>query len=242
MRRYDCAGAAKGYISRIRAVFECLVSDFAADQVAQRGAERNAVSLVEMQAGRARLVFDRQPLTRQFLRDLSFFVDRYSSPQGDACYLGALDLVQELTKKDTREDYAVVVCFLSDGVPSDRLSYTAESLVAYGLEPDTVARLAEMEEDRSHGDTKGGLHAKATAVYSEVFGARMQQLLRSIGPSRFRALSCGFGPNKDEFRILKSMAVSVNGRFSHATLENAELSKIFRTLSSTLTEVGGLGK
>ena len=110
-------------------------------------------------------------------------------------------MVQEVLKEDTSEEYAVCLLFLSDGVPSDRLSYEPSALEAYGLELESIQRIVQMDQLGGASSSGGGLHGKAKAAYSEVFGQRMEQMQRSIGPSRFRACTVGFGANVDDFGV-----------------------------------------
>lgn len=116
---------------------------------------------------------------------------------------------------------------LSDHVPSDRISSFHEDFYRLKLDKDDLLELEATPD--SNKDGAKGLHPRAKLTYSKVLGRRCADLLQMVTPGRFRLVTVGFGTRKTDFQILTAMANEGNGRFFFASLEEAEMSKIFRS-------------
>ena len=232
-----------GYPSRTAAVYDCLARDFAEAQLASGAADDVVVTLIAMSSA-AEVVFTKAKLDRQLVNRLKNLGK--GRARNDGNYLPALDKAIEIMRADAPNRASMLLCFLSDGAPSDH----SEQLCPHGV------RVWQRRED-------GAIDAKSgkpkfqdcvtgwpcrTAMIRENHSKALRKI-RTLGDlfgrERVVVSTVAFGPPKEDFRLLQEMAeVLPRGSFQKLGLNAEGLRTAFSSLSSSMstlrTEGGSL--
>eukprot|EP00873_Tetraselmis_striata_P025502 jgi/Tetstr1/445766/TSEL_033414.t1 len=214
MRKTDVPGGA----TRSDAVWVTLALEFVAQQLQRDdGKPTDVFSLVAMNDTTTGTVpLRHQPLDWILFNGLIGLL-RTSLPAQGGNYLPALASAEALLMSNTHGSCALVLCFLSDGKPSDKVPADADRHRAWWLRE----RSSPME--------------KLCLLATE----RVAQLASHFG-RRLSVAMIGFAGPDESFQVLQAMAkvpgeYGSHGSFHASTLTPESLSTAFSSLSASLT-------
>ena len=227
MRKNDIPG----YKSRTEAVYDCLERDLIEPQLRlsqSPGAGSAFLSLIEM-GEHASVAFERQEVGEELQVLLRGKKLDYKSGASHGHYISALDSILDLQRNSPLENVEdkIFIVFLSDGAPSDHISYVC----SHHISPYTSFH------DRRFG-LEVGRECRAAlqrAVRRECV-ERVQKMGDLCGRNRLRIATIAFGPPVENYQVLKDMAKELpNGHFSKLGLNAGSLRTAFSSLTSSLT-------
>eukprot|EP00854_Cymbomonas_tetramitiformis_P012116 gene12116-14317_t len=208
MRNADLADGA----TRSDAVWLTLAKDFVALRLETKEASGTDVFSLVLMNKDSTVMFRHRPIDWLLYNDLVEQL-RTAEPMSEGNYFPALDAAEQLLLSNTHGSCALMLVFLSDGKPSDRLPTNAQLNLG----------------SRS-----------MSCRYRLLVEARISILASQFG-RRLTVATIGFGPTKEDFSVLDAMAAASEdygsvGIFQAPSLTVESLGGAMSSLTLSLTE------
>jgi len=216
-----------GFASRASAVYHALLKDFAEEQVAS-DAGKDVVVTVILMRDTAHVELDKVPLDANFVTKLRDISTR--APRSHGNYVPALDKALEILTADAPNRASVLLVLLSDGAPSDHMLRACKC----GIK---VFEYNHKEQPLMGHTSRGKAYKCREAVHAAVKSDCVERM-RALGRDKAIVCTVGFGPPKEDFKVLQEMADALpRGSFQKLGLNASGLRTAFSSLSSSMTEL-----
>eukprot|EP00873_Tetraselmis_striata_P018075 jgi/Tetstr1/438339/TSEL_026906.t1 len=234
MRKADVAGSP----SRTHAVYTALVRDLIQPQVElsrnKALAKATVVSVVEMRS-EACVMLNRAPLDHHLLEWLRKRADHRAASHGN--YLPALDVVIALLLPDAAKEVHLFVMMLRDGAPSDHL----ERACVHGIQvwqPDPCGGV-HFRSGRPRLAACQSASVCRNDIMSDVEKACLAKVKRLgdlFGRERVVFSTVAFGPEADDYHVLRAMAGAMpRSSFQKLGLSADNFTSALSSLTSSMT-------
>eukprot|EP00798_Chlamydomonas_sp_ICE-L_P022993 gene22993-30181_t len=237
----DCSGSMRkgdvpGYKSRTQAVYDTVAKDLVEKHLNSKVYSLQ-LSLIEM-SDEAKVVLERVAWDNDLLRFLKRrATSMYARSHGN--YLPALDQALELLKGGAASQSSMFLIFLSDGAPSDHNFKSCEHGVQVWQADPNAIKAFNGKPAFNNCNLCG--HAVRKKLQDRVISDcvnKMKHLGDLFGRDRMYAATVAFGPPKENYFVLQSMAAALpkqTSSFHKLGLSINLLQTAFTALSSTLT-------
>ncbi|KXZ55301.1 hypothetical protein GPECTOR_3g436 [Gonium pectorale] len=226
-----------GYTTRMAAVYDCLARDLVEPQTKLGGLGKMEVSLIEM-SDDARLVLERSAADHTLLSYFKGCTSRYARSHGN--YLPALDAALELLKGDAARGNQLFILFLSDGAPSDHVfMQCAHGYSVWQPDPHNGFLANGRPRLQECPISKGNsCRAALRKSVKDECVKRIRRIGDLLGRDRVFMATVAFGPPKEDFAVLQSMAKALpRSVFQKLGLSADCLRTALTSLASTLTSL-----
>jgi hypothetical protein len=231
----------QGHNTRTAAVYDCLEHQFVIPQIeaiksSAKGALDAVATLITM-SDEAEVVFERQPFDQAMVNTMQHLKNSRAHSHGN--YLPALDKAIEVLEADAFSGAQLFLVFLSDGAPSDHCQMCCQHGVQVWQDNCDGERQKNgrfpflvCEDPRTAQTCRGEVRASVKGKCLD----RISRLGDLFGRDRTYVGTVAFGPESEDYQVLKDMAAKLpRGTFQRLGLSAMSLKTAFSSLTSDLT-------